>query len=130
MKYRRFELFIAAVLTVICYLGDYYLKEQSIKGVVNHTFAWHILNIAWLFAMVLLGYWGLRDHEIKWVKTVWIAVNCVLLILLLINKLFQYFWHYTFIPEATSTVIRTPFFFLMAAFLPRWFVAYKPSRDR
>jgi hypothetical protein len=129
MKQRRFEIFIAVILTIICYLGYYYLKEATISSVAKHSLAWHTANIFWLFMMVILGYWGLKNHELQWIKTVWIVVNVFFMFLLFTNKVIEHFFHYRFIPEATSSLIRTPFFFLMAAFLPRWFKGNKPVKE-
>lgn len=122
MRYRRAEIFAAIALTLVCYYGDYYLKESSVKVLSEHTLTWQVCNIAWLLSTIIIGYLGLRGHEIKWVKNMWLTINCLLLAVLFINKMIQYLWHHSILPDSTSTVIRTPFFFIIAAFLPRWFI--------
>ena len=130
MKHCRFEIFIMVVLTALCYFGNFYLKEDLISGVERHSLGWYLLNVLWLFAMIIIGYWGLSKHEVNWIKTLWVVVNFVFLTILFANNLVIHFWQCEFLPATTSTLISTPFSFLMVAYLPRWFIMYKPYKGR
>ncbi len=127
-KPRLFELVIVLVLTLISFAGNYYLKEPLVKNVTKQSLQWYLLDMVWLLLMIAIGYYGLKYHEFKWLRPVWLIVNGLLLLLLLVNKVTLHYLDHSFVMESAPVLLRTPFFYLMAAYLPRWFMRYKPDK--
>jgi hypothetical protein len=119
MKITKKEFITVIILTVISYVGHYYLSWHCTLSPEGR----YVGKFIWITGMIVVGYIGLLDHEITWVAPVWLVLNCLLVFCFGIDKLLGIHYHQAAFFRISSYQFTSPIPYIAAFFVPRLFIS-------
>jgi hypothetical protein len=119
MKIQKLEIgyfTVLVILTLICKhtIIDAAATKLGSRVEVNASH----LKLAGVLFNVLVGYIGLINHEVKWIKMAWISVYGILFLTIAADKLTEYTFNYS-VADFNYGGLVSPVFYLAACVLPR-----------